>query len=44
MAKERLSKFQRWILGKLNNAETNCGYYRPYRRRDLAKEYEKEFP
>ncbi|MBA7556683.1 hypothetical protein ES705_49399 [subsurface metagenome] len=44
MSKERLSKLQRWILGKLNNAKTNCGYYRPYRRRDLVKEYKKEFP
>ncbi|MBA7515687.1 hypothetical protein ES705_07730 [subsurface metagenome] len=41
MAKERLSKLQRWILGKLNNAETNCGYYR---RKDLVKGYRKEFP
>ncbi|MBA7549076.1 hypothetical protein ES705_41549 [subsurface metagenome] len=44
MSKERLSKLQKWILGKLNNAKTNCGYYRPYRRRDLVKEYEKDFP
>ncbi|GAI81739.1 unnamed protein product, partial [marine sediment metagenome] len=44
MAKERLSKLQKWILGKLNNAKTNYGYYCPYRRRDLAKEYEKDFP
>jgi len=44
MAKERLSKLQRWILGKLNNTKTNCGYYRPYCRRDLVKEYKKEFP
>lgn len=44
MAKERLSKLQKWILGKLNNAKTNCGYYCSYRRRDLVKEYKKEFP
>lgn len=39
-----MSKLQRWILGKLNNTKTNCNYYCPYRRRDLVKEYEKDFP
>jgi len=44
IAKERLSKLQRWILGKLNNAKTDSDYYYSYRRRDLVKQYKKEFP